>query len=202
MSGAGRLARQAAVAACVGVLLLAIGLPAWACKPLAGKPADYLKGNALLPVVAVGTVIAVEETPLPDGARRQDIEFKVSRWYRGRWFVDPVALDVVRVRGVVGGDRGSACDSEWRFSAQPGEEWLLFGSYLEGAVEPTRWLSQPLTDGQIPAPLLRELMRHDGPVHQKRAQDKARQQQRWLEEALLHRRSGVPKAAFAKLPKD
>ena len=125
--------------------LLAAG-SAQACKVWRQPLSDYLQGQVPQAAVFRGTVVRVDvrEPAGPTAEQRQQIRFRVSRWWTGE------RSKTVTVQGSVGSMKGTSCEGTFDFTAQPGEEWVVFGRRDKGGVKPDALNSVRIVDGVVP----------------------------------------------------
>lgn len=136
-----------------GLAALLVGASAQACKVFPRPPSDYLQRKVPQAVVFRGTVVSVRETPSQDGVRTPQIRFRVSHWWTG------VRPRTVTVQGSVGSMAGTSCEGTFDFSAQPGDEWVIFGHRESGRIVPDSLVSVKVVDGLVPPAVAEALPR-------------------------------------------
>lgn len=124
---------------------------AHACKFKIHTIADYTKERIPESVVFQGVVVSVTETTNVDGSSNQEIEFRAVRWFSG---AQQTSATVMGATGIL---RGTDCEGVFDFSAEKGQEWLIFGQRSQGRIIPNKQLSTRLTDGKIPSLLLEQI---------------------------------------------
>lgn len=133
---------------------IAIGLfasPAFACSIHVPILTEYRSDRPADRVVFVGTVKSVDELPSTAGTTMR-IRMEVSKWLSGD---NKVAL--IDVRGSQTRTANVPCAGLFDFSAETGEQWLIFGHLQNGEVYPENTLSRRAPDGRVPAEVLNQL---------------------------------------------
>lgn len=135
--------------ACIALLLAS--QMSFACRPLLHHMSEYVQNKIPASVVFVGTVVSVQQTSVHPRGSTHRIEFRTTRWLAG------AAQKTVMVQGVIDDNGGSSCAHVFDFSAQAGQEWLIFGQLNGQGVRPDNHLSVQLINGQLPAKVLEQL---------------------------------------------
>lgn len=124
---------------------------AMACKfgPAAYDLATFLKQRDSSTVVLLAKVESAESVALSEFDMRQDLILNV----RKRWLGPN--LETLSAQGYIILKERTDCDSSFAFSVKADELWLIVGSVDQrGVVHPSKMLSRPVLNGNIPDEIL------------------------------------------------
>jgi hypothetical protein len=152
------LSLKCLVNATLCVSLIASSTTSVACSPvepeLSWHMKSYLQDKSDSIVIFTGTVVSVKEVKKEGAASYTEIEFKPSRWLRGK---TPRELIV---RGSQGTGFASGCLGLNDFVVSVGEEWLIVGQLIDGKITRDKFLSSPIVGGKLPTKLQMEFKRN------------------------------------------
>jgi len=112
---------------------------------------DYFQKRDPDAVVFSGAVTSVTKLGESKGKAVYDIVFRPIHWVAGE------TRAVITVRGTTGSALGTDCEGQFDFLPKVGDEWLMFGQFYEGKVNPDVFLSSRFIDGRLPTELTKEL---------------------------------------------